>query len=84
MARERFGLNFARTPARNEWKILSLKGVYNSLEDDSATLNNVWDEEHDALNMVTVVCNELDAELSDGFYYVIYLIADCTVLANKK
>lgn len=60
MARERFDLNFARTPARNEWKILSLKGVYNSLEDDSATLNNVWDEEHDALNMVTVVCNELD------------------------
>jgi hypothetical protein len=38
-----------------------------------ATLNNVWDEEHGALNMVTVVCNELDTELSDGFYYVIYL-----------
>jgi hypothetical protein len=34
---------------------------HNSLEGDPATLSNVWDEEHDALNMVLiVVCNELD------------------------
>ena len=52
MARERFDLNCARrTPGENESSIFLRNTINNSLEDDPATLSNVWDEEHDALNM---------------------------------
>jgi len=54
-----------------KWVDICLTGVYNSLEDDPEALNNVWDEEHDALNIV--VCNELSMELCGNSYYVISL-----------